>query len=205
VSYTARAFEQFTAQPRPRFRDAYNEIANAAPTRSVHHSSESVEHYTPAELLALVIEVFGEIDLDPCSNSTTTPNVPARQYFTVAEDGLSQPWYGRVFMNPPYGDAIAHWTEKFRSEWTRSDVREAIALVPARTDTAWWRELTAECDDVVVCFWNGRFTFVGNTDPAPFPSAVVYFGPKHDLFSRVFWPHGTLWLRPPIDFFVDHS
>jgi len=34
VKWTLAAFEQFTTQPRPRFRDAYNEVANAKPSNS---------------------------------------------------------------------------------------------------------------------------------------------------------------------------
>ena len=46
---------------------------------------------------------MGEIDLDPCSNSKAQPNVPALNHFTVEDDGLEQKWFGRVYMNPPYG------------------------------------------------------------------------------------------------------
>jgi hypothetical protein len=44
---------------------------------SVHFSSETPEHYTPAEIINLVVAVLGGIDLDPCSNSHDNPNVPA--------------------------------------------------------------------------------------------------------------------------------
>ena len=42
-------------------------------------------------------EVVG-IELDPCSNSREHPNVPALAHLVQAENGLSQVWYGKVYM-----------------------------------------------------------------------------------------------------------
>jgi hypothetical protein len=82
----------------------------------VHFSSGRNEWYTPRWLVDLVIRVLGRIDLDPCSNSRTQPNVPARRHFTVHEDGLSREWSGRVFMNPPHGAQLSAWIRKLKSE-----------------------------------------------------------------------------------------
>ena len=172
---------------------------------SVHFSSASPEHYTPPVVLTWVRQMFGDIpDLDPCSNAGT-PNVEARAHYTEADNGLCRPWGGRVFLNPPYGREIGDWITKLRYEWQRPphDSREIIALLPNRPDTAWFNELTANCDDAVYCSLHGRLTFVGSTDPAPFPSLIAYFGTKHDLFASVFWKLGICWMRPPRDFFED--
>lgn len=174
---------------------------------AVHHSSETPEHYTPQTFLDVVVRVLDAIDLDPCSNNKTTPNVRARTHYTIGDDGLAQPWAGRVFMNPPYGREIVAWIEKLRAEWARGNITEAIALLPSRTDTEWFDALTVDTDDAVICFLSGRLTFVGNTDPAPFPSMAVYFGPKHDVFASVFGELGSLWVRPshPREWFIDHD
>lgn len=172
---------------------------------AVHFSSETPEHYTPAAFLELVYEVFGGVpDLDPCAESHHSPNVPARRRFTRDENGLVQPWAGTVFMNPPYGREIGAWIEKLRDEWQRGEIAAAIALLPARPDTEWFDVLTADTDDAVFCFLHGRLTFIGNTDPAPFPSVAAYFGGDHDKFAHVFWRQGICVVRPPRDFFVDH-
>ncbi len=175
---------------------------------AVHFSSDTPEHYTPQDFLLLVKDVFGDIpDLDPCSNSHDTPNVAAHRHYTAEDDGLKKPWAGRVFMNPPYGREVPAWITKVRKEWARGKVSELIALLPARTDTEWFNHLTADTDDAVICFLFGRLTFIGNNDPAPFPSMVVYFGPKHDVFADIFVQQGSLWQRPakPREWFVNHE
>lgn len=161
---------------------------------SIHYSSETPEHYTPKHILSMVSEVMNGIDLDPCSNSKDDPNVPAGEHYTLEDDGLSQTWNGSVFLNPPYGREIGGWIDKLRQEFENGHVTEAIALVPARVDTSWWNKLTStENAYPLVCFIKGRLTFIGNDDPAPFPSAVVYLGDNRIEFYFVFSAIGCIW------------
>jgi hypothetical protein len=161
---------------------------------SIHYSSATPEHYTPEHILSLVSDVMGTIDLDPCSNSKEEPNVPAIEHYTIDDDGLSLTWKGSVFMNPPYGREIGGWIEKLCAEYESGNVTEAIALVPARVDTAWWNKLTAtERTYAVVCFVRGRLTFINNEDPAPFPSALVYLGDNRCKFYAEFSTIGQIW------------
>lgn len=183
-------------------------LSGGARKHAVHFSSQTPEHYTPAIFLDAVYTVFGGIpDLDPCSNSREHPNVEAHKHYIAVDDGLVQPWHGRVFMNPPYGREIGAWIDKVRAEWKRGEMLELIALLPSRTDTAWFNALTSDTDDVVVCLLAGRLTFIGNDEPAPFPSMAVYFGPRHDVFADVFLSLGSLWQRParPREWFVNHE
>jgi hypothetical protein len=161
----------------------------------VHFSSKTPEHYTPPEFLEAVCAVFDGIpDLDPCSDSSARPTVAARRHFTRQENGLMQPWAGRVYMNPPYGREIGKWIRKLRSEWQRGAMTDAIALLPARPDTAWFEALTLDTDDAVICFLRGRLRFVGQRSSAPFPSMAVYFGRRQAAFARVFEEWGSLWM-----------
>lgn len=155
-----------------------------------------MEHYTPAKIVDLVVACFGAIDLDPCSNSHETPAVPARGHFTAADDGLTREWHGRIYMNPPYGHRVIDpWIDKLVTEYTAGRITEAIALVPARTDTQWFRALR----DYPRCFVTGRLRFVGSRHSAPFPSALVYLGADRGRFCRTFAGLGDVWQRiePP--------
>jgi|JI10StandDraft_1071094.scaffolds.fasta_scaffold230928_2 hypothetical protein len=167
---------------------------------AVHFSSESPEHYTPKKIIDAAIAVMGGIDLDPCSNSKTAPNVPALDHFTIADDGLSLPWFGRVYLNPPYGRVIGDWTGKLMQEYDAGNVTEAIALVPGRIDTQWWQALG---DKHHACFYTGRLTFIGNNDPAPFPSTIFYLGEDAAKFFSVFSAIGQIWKRIDEHWFTD--
>ena len=155
------------------------------------YSSNSTEWYTPHSILGKVSEALGGISLDPCSNSHETPNVPAEYHYTEEDDGLSQPWFGTVFMNPPYGRVIADWVIKLVDEYKKGNVIEAIALIPSRTDTRWFRELR----DYPRCFVWGRIKFSKNDTPAPFPSMAVYLGTNRERFARVFGIIGDIYTR----------
>lgn len=145
-------------------------------------SSDTPEWYTPADIIERTVALLGAIDLDPCSNEGS-PNVPAARYFTAADDGLRQIWSGRVYMNPPYGAVIGDWMTKLRDEHVAGRVPEAIALVPARTDTAWWQD---NLSNTSICYVRGRLRFSGHENSAPFPSAVVYFGKRRTEFWEEF-------------------
>jgi len=149
---------------------------------AVHYSSETPEWLTPSDFLSLVYAMLGHLDLDPCSSSRTDPNVCASAHYTAEDDGLSQEWHGQVFMNPPYGRELADWITKLVAEYRAGHVTEAIALVPSRTDTAWFRELR----DFPRCFINGRMRFSGYETAAPFPSMAVYLGDDPVTFSNIF-------------------
>lgn len=166
---------------------------------AVHFSSESPEHYTPREIIDAALAVLGAIDLDPCSNSKESPNVPALDHYTASDDGLSMPWFGRVYMNPPYGRVIGGWIEKLVAEYEAGNVTEAIALVPARTDTQW----IADLDPFHCCYVRGRLTFIGNDDPAPFPSVVYYLGQNTTQFFRVFRNLGSIKVELDEHWFTD--
>jgi phage N-6-adenine-methyltransferase len=156
-------------------------------------TSDTPEWYTPRHVLDFVVRALGRIDLDPCSNSHDNPNVPAARHFTSEDDGLSRTWLGRVYMNPPYGREIGEWTRKLADEYAADNVSEAIALVPARTDTEWFRAFPAE----LVCFVSGRLAFSEHENAAPFPSAVLYLGENGSNFASVFSALGTVYARLP--------
>ena len=81
-------------------------------------------YLTPPEL----IKSLGHFTLDPCS-PIGRPWDTAEVHLTVEDDGLLLPWFGRVWLNPPYGSQLPHWLGKMAMHGN------GIALVFARTDT----------------------------------------------------------------------
>ena len=148
-------------------------------------SSKRMDWNTPESFLALVRKV-APIGLDPCSNVTSKVKASA----AWLSGGLEVDWsgFGLVYVNPPYGRELKQWAEKIAAEADRGV--EIIALVPARTDTKWFRQMWNRKS--AVCLWQGRITFEGAPNPAPFPSAVFYYGP-HDLkFMQAFCDAGMI-------------
>jgi hypothetical protein len=154
-------------------------------------SSNSPEWYTTRDIIDAVIAVMGGIDLDPCSNSHDSPNVPADHHFTKEDDGLKQQWFGRVYMNPPYGSEIPHWADKLVLEFLEGRVTQAIVLLPSRTDTQWFRSLK----DFPRCFMWGRVKFNDNPNSAPFPTMLVSVGCDRDRFIKVMSALGDIYER----------
>jgi DNA N-6-adenine-methyltransferase (Dam) len=158
---------------------------------AVHFSSNSVLWSTPPEIIERAQKALGSIDLDPRSNPGPKPIVPALRHYTREDHGLSQECAGRVYMNPPYGRGIGPWVTRLVSEHAAGRVPEAIALVPARVDTDWFRPFR----DGAICFIDGRLKFSGHDNSAPFPSAVVYLGCDIKRFAAVFEDMGDNWVR----------
>ena len=132
-------------------------------------TSTTPEWATPQDLFDDLDAKYGPFTLDPCA---THDNAKCATYYTYFEDGLSQVWTGRVFMNPPYGRQIIKWVRKAYESAERGAM--VVCLLPSRTDTAWWHDY---CMKGEITFLRGRVYFEqeGKSDRAPFPSAIVVF------------------------------
>ena len=133
-------------------------------------SSKTDVWATPPETFAALDREFG-FTLDVCA---LPENAKCERYFTPADDGLSRPWEGVCWMNPPYGRTIARWMAK--AVESAAAGATVVCLVPARTDTAWWHDYAVKGE---IRFLRGRLKFGGAQHPAPFPSAVVIFRGQH--------------------------
>lgn len=159
---------------------------------------EECEWYTPPEILELVYKVMS-IDLDPASPWPET--VLARKHYTKEMDGLRLPWRGRIFLNPPYGRSISKWVDKFDSEWRIGNVRDAILLVPAKTDTKWFGKLAKLSSGI--CCWEGRIRFIsplGVKGTGTFASLFILCSEDRSLqnrFFEVFSEGGSMWAPRP--------
>jgi len=96
----------------------------------------SDDWYTPRWVFNAIGLVFDMDVSAPVAPEFRT--CPARRYLTVLEDGLTQPWEGVVWCNPPYSNPRP-WAERLMRHPTW------IALVPASCNT-WRGALTATAD-----------------------------------------------------------
>lgn len=145
----------------------------------VHYSSETDDWATPQDLFDQLDAEFN-FDTDVCASEF---NAKCPSFYSAEDDGLSQEWTGTCWMNPPYGEVIGQWVRKARESAEAGAT--VVCLVPARVDTGWWWD---NCLAGEIRFLRGRLRF-GGAAGAPFPSAVVVFGPNVE--PRVKWWNRT--------------
>lgn len=147
-------------------------------------SSACIDWCTPRHIVERVRQFAdGKIGLDPCSNPHSIVGA-AHRWMLPTNDGLQEPWahHGLIYVNPPYARALKSWCKKAREEAAKG--AEIIMLVPARTDTLWWHSTAPTTKAFTMLA--GRLTFLNAKNPAPFPSALLYWGAFNLRFAEVF-------------------
>jgi hypothetical protein len=133
------------------------------------NSGQTDDWLTPNRLL----KRLGPFDLDPCGCPGMPWCIAATTFFLPDHDGLTEPWHGRVWCNPPYGPNVGKWARRM------AEHRNGIMLVFARTDTTTWQRDIFPFADATL-FLAGRVRFYlpsgeqGRSGTAP--SALLAFG-----------------------------
>lgn len=135
-------------------------------------SSATDNWSTPQDFFDKLNDEF-HFTLDVCADEN---NHKCEHYYTKEIDGLSRPWIGRVWCNPPYGRKIGEWVR--RALFVSVAGNTVVMLLPARTDTKWFHDYIYKRDNVEIRFIKGRLKFGGCKNSAPFPSMVVIFRSK---------------------------
>jgi hypothetical protein len=171
-------------------------MTTSAPSYTKAEYTGENEWFTPEPWIARARVALGEIDLDPASHVIAQQTVQAKRFFTIVDDGLTRPWFGRVWLNPPYNRALlAPFIDKLVTEYASGRVEQAILLTHNYTDTEWFH--TAANAANVICFPSGRIRFLSPAGDECSPTqgqAFFYFG-NGVRFDRVFADFGLM-LRP---------
>lgn len=152
------------------------------------------EWYTPDYWLNLAREVLGTIDLDPASCEVANQRVKALNYYTEQTSGLTKPWVGNIWCNPPYSAVLVKkFTKKFWEEYELGNIKEGIMLTNSGTDTLWNQNI---CKGVQV-YTVGRISFLqpDGTEKATGSrgQCFTYVGPRPVDFIEVFTRDGKCW------------
>jgi ParB family chromosome partitioning protein len=146
------------------------------------------EWHTPARYIELARAVLGSIDLDPASSEVAQKTVQADEFFKLIDNGLTKPWHGRVWLNPPYSPKeIAAFVTKLCDELASERVSAAIMLTHNYTDSAWFQRAARQAR--AICFPANRIRF---EDPDGVPcsptqgQAFFYFGEALPRFVQHF-------------------
>lgn len=156
----------------------------------------SDERYTPEHVISLAREMWGQIDLDPCTPEHN-PTGAMRYY---SEGGLEREWHGKVWVNPPYSRGqIKKWVNKAVAHVSSCQDGEHQALILLPSDLGTHGGATAARAASGLCFVRSRLTFGTPTGAMPNgakqPSIIVYIGDSPASFSHFFSRLGVVWTR----------
>ena len=139
-----------------------------------------------------IMDKLGEFDLDVYA-PFYRPFETALNYYTILDDGLNKPWYGRVFCHAPDRAETIKWLDKCAKH------RNAIALVYAKTDTRYFHDIIIPKAHALL-FIRGRVKFCYHdgtkADSAMLPSMLVAFDRDNALLLAESDINGNfIWLR----------
>jgi hypothetical protein len=164
--------------------------AKAPKNVHVSNNSGNNEWYTPPEYTGSARECMGGIDLDPASCEIANRTVGATTYYTLEDDGLSKPWYGRVWLNPPYSrELVKQFCQKLIDSLPH--IEAACVLVNNATETGWFQVMGRRCNGI--CFPRKRIKFLCPAGMRGSPlqgQVILYFGKDEKLFSSIFSKFG---------------
>lgn len=166
----------------------------------INQTSNDVEWYTPQYIIEAVRSTMGSIDLDPASCAKANETVNADRFFTIDDDGLTQNWWGNVWLNHPFSRSEnATWVNKAESSWLGNPpgVVSAITMITfASTSESWFQPLFYYPQ----CYLSPRVHYIGG-DGQPVTrstkgSVVTYMGPDPKRFAEVFGKLGRVMIPP---------
>lgn len=196
AAHVASVVEEFKAQPYVSIlvpEPEEDETPRQSQPMSLLASSKNDSWRTPLQYINAAREVMGgTIDLDPATSFEANEKIGATYIYTREDDGLSQVWEGRVWLNPPYGKTNGKsnqglFATKLAEEYRLGRVKEAILLVNLYSGYEWFAPLRNR----VRCEPDHRISFINpdtgeEGDEAKASSVFIYFGPDPERFIEVF-------------------
>jgi phage N-6-adenine-methyltransferase len=150
-------------------------------------ADEVDDRETPPAFFELLEQRFSGFDLDVAA---AAHNAKCERYYDRESDGLTQPWLGFVWCNPPYSD-LESWVDKAWDEWRAGRPGLIVMLLPAnRPEQPWWQTHVEPFRDrpnspLRVEFLPGRLRFIKHgateikpNERPPFGCCLLIWGPR---------------------------
>ena len=136
------------------------------------------EWYTPQYIIDAARKTMGKIDLDPASSDIANRTVQATTYYTKDDDGLSMPWFGNIWLNPPYAKGlIGKFASAIKNK--RSDYDQAIILVNNGTETQWFQNFSIVTSAICLVKKRVRFFDINGNLGKPLQGQVIIYVGSH--------------------------
>lgn len=150
------------------------------------------DYFTPPEIVDAARRAMGGIDLDAASHPLANRTHKIPDYFHTGRSAFDNDWYGRVWLNPPYGNN-APWFERILHFVEAGAVEQLCMLSPMWAfQTKIARPMMERTSGLILLSPTPKFW--GNKDPEKTgrndPHGVVYIGPNGQQFHHAFAPFG---------------
>jgi hypothetical protein len=160
------------------------------------------DYYTPVTLIDAARAAMGGIDLDPASHWVAARAHGIENYYHQYRSAFDNPWAGRVWLNPPYGENRP-WFNEIVRYWDAGEIQQLCMLSPVWAfNTVIARPVIARSSTMLLLsptpkFWGrqkrGRIVDEGEEDlGVNHPHAILYMGLRTAEFRAAFEEHGIL-------------
>lgn len=151
---------------------------------------------TPREIMDLVAEQYGTIDLDPCYDPKSIVAATTRYDIREGIDGLALDWPAgaKVWCNPPYARGqVKRWAAKAAEHASKGG--EVLFLINVQTGSQYWRDVIWP-NVAAICFATPRVHFFKEGEETATQnlcdSVICYFGNDVEGFARVWSKRGPI-------------
>lgn len=174
------------------YEDPSDVLYNTAWSWLVSQKTGVQDYFTPPEIINAAREAMGGIDLDAASHPLANRTHKIDDYFHTGRSAFDNDWYGRVWLNPPYGHN-AIWFERIEHFIESGEVEQLCMLSPMYVfQTRIARPFMERASGLSLLSPTPKFW--GNADPdkvgTNLPHGIVYVGPDPRRFHTAFAPFG---------------
>lgn len=178
-----------------------NPLGGTAWAWMVNPRASFQDYFTPPEIITAAREAMGDIDLDPASHYGANRVHQIPTWYDRTRSAFDNPWFGRVWLNPPYGEN-GPWFAEILRWYTSGDITQLCMLSPIWAfNTQVARPVMDLCSAMVILSPTPKFW--GNENPdktgSNLPHAVIYIGDDPNRFMAVFAPFGIPAVLPKLE------
>lgn len=182
------------------YEDPSDELYNTPWSWLVCQKTGVQDYFTDTAIVNAARATMGDIDLDAASHPLANRTHRIPDYFHTGRSAFHNDWYGRVWLNPPYGNN-APWFERIVHFVGNGAVEQLCMLSPMWAFQTQLARPVMELTSGLVLL-SPTPQFWGNKNPdktgSNLPHGVIYIGPNRARFYSAFAPFGFP-MRPALD------
>lgn len=108
----------------------------------INKDSGNTEWWTPKPIVAVAKRIMGGIDLDPACSTEAWNYHEKHALVHYSENGINQGWFGRVWMNHPFGrNSNSLWINRLNAAYDAGFVQQACCITFASISEKWFQPL----------------------------------------------------------------